>query len=558
VGAVLTLVGEGGEVPRLAPYGVFVAIVVADLVYLVLARRVGDLKRFAAIQIAIDGLFETILCYLTGGIYSFAAILYFGSILSASLCVSGRMSVAFAAGATAALSCVQVGYHFAVLRGFELPLVPPTVIAEHSTRIERVAAYLVAQGLALHLVAGLSSWLAQELSRVKVLYGEILEKMAEGLIAIDARRRLVFVNSEALRLLQYRKADNVIGRDLRDVFRRKQDRDILESLDSEKPMTVEVAVTTREGKRLHVEVKTSVLHDERGARRGTIGIFTDLTLKKQAEDAERRAERLEGIETLAVGIAHGVRNPLASIRGCVQELGRLDYLGDDERALAKIVCRESDRLDAIIAEFMRFARLKPPEPEDVELANLIRDVALLLKARVNERAGAPPIRIDLDLIENAHLRADPKQLTQVLLNLGINAIESMEKEGGTVSISLRDTRSVRHAPTPRGGFRILEDVRAYDIVVEDTGPGIDVQDLVRIFEPFYTTKPGGTGLGLPIAERIVKQHGGTLTAESMPDCGATFRICLPVLPAPDGSPPAKPPARAADARGPLANTQPEW
>jgi signal transduction histidine kinase len=153
--------------------------------------------------------------------------------------------------------------------------------------------------------------------------------------------------------------------------------------------------------------------------------------------------------------------------------------------------------------------------------------------------GRPPegprrFRIDLDVIENARIRGDREQLTQVFLNLGINAFEAMEARGGTLSISLKDGVSVRHAPTPRGGFRILEDVRVYEVAFEDTGCGIEATEVSKIFEPFFTTKPGGTGLGLAIAERIVKGHGGTITAESLPLSGAVLRVRLPSIEQPEG------------------------
>ncbi len=483
-----------------------------------------DLRRFAAVQIVIDGVIETALCYLTGGVYSFASILFFGSILASALCVSGRMSVVFASAATVALAAIQAVYYYAVLKGTTLPFVQPVVLEEHVVRVGNVAAYLISQGIALHLVAGLSSWLGRELNR-RLLAGEIIATMPEGLVAIDANERIEFINREAMQnVFEYKGGRNLVGCRLKDVFHRSQDAELLEDLRSGKSMKVERLVRMRNGTRRAIEVKTSVLRNARGERRGTIGIFTDLTLKRQAEEAEKRAERLEGIEALAMGIAHEVRNPLASIRGCVQELGRVEYLGEDERQLARIVCRASDRLDAIIGEFMRFARLKPPELHGLDLANFMREIAILLERRL------PPggrVKLKPDLIENARVRGDAHQLTQVFLNLGINAIEAMEKAGGTLSIGLRDSRSVRHAPTPPGGFRVLEEVRSYEVVFEDTGPGIAAEDLPRVFEPFFTTKPGGTGLGLAIAERIVKQHGGTIAVESMPECGATFRVQIP-------------------------------
>lgn len=525
VGIVLVLVVAGGSTEFRAPYAVLVGACALDVVYLIAARRIENLSRFAGWQIAVDGVLVTTLVYLTGGVYSFAAILYFALILAASLCVSGRMSVVFASAATVALAGVQVLYHVAAHYEVALPLVDPSVFFEARLRAGRDAAYLIAQGLAFHLVAALSSWLAAELRRVKILYGEILEKMAEGLVVIDADGRIVFVNHEARRLLEYTSPRNLIGLDFREVFRRRPDHAVLDLLLAPDAVAAEIEVETREGGRRSVAVKTSVLRDERGRLRGTIGIFTDLTLKKQAEAAEKRAERLEGIEALAMGIAHEVRNPLASIRGCVQELGRMEFMGEDERQLARIICRESDRLDGIIGEFLQFARLKPPEIGDVDLAAVVREVAVLLRGRVPDGR----VQVEVEGVETAPIRGDAQLLTQVFLNLGINAIEAIEGQG-EVAIAVRPAVSPRLAPEGNGLRRVLDEAPGFEVSFTDTGRGIPAENASRIFAPFFTTKSGGTGLGLPLAARIVKAHGGTIAVESpaRPNGrGTTFRVILP-------------------------------
>jgi PAS domain S-box-containing protein len=524
-GVAFVLAVEAGSPGAFAPYGVLVLACGLDVIYLVAARHVRDQGRFAAVQIAIDGVLVTVLVYLTGGVYSFAVILYFGAIFAAALCVSGRMAAGFASVATVVLAAIQLAYHLAPFYGLDLPLVSHAIVHETRLRLGRDAASLVAQGLAMHLVAGLSSWLAQELRRVRILYGEILEKMAEGLVAIDAAGRIVFVNGEARRLLHYRDDRPLVGRDFREVFRRREDHAVLDLLLKPEPVSCEIAVPTRDGEEKSVEVKTSLLQDERGIVRGTIGIFTDLTLKKQAEAAEKRAERLEQIEALALGIAHEVRNPLASIRGCVQELGRVDYLGEDERQLARIVCRESDRLDSIIADFLRFARLKPPEIGEMDLAQVLREVAVLLRGRVPDGRVA----VELELPERAPLRGDAPLLTQVFLNLGINALESIEGPG-RLRVACREARCPRRAPAAEPARLVLEDAPGFEVVFEDTGCGIAPADLSRIFTPFFTTKTGGTGLGLPIADRIVKAHGGTIVLQSEVGRGTTARVLLPAEP----------------------------
>ncbi len=549
-GIALLLLLEGGRMPFSAPYAIFVGLAALDAVWAAALRRARDLGRFAALQIAVDTALVAALAYLTGGVYSFAAFLFFGPILAASLCVSGRTSMLFASAASVAIAAIQLLYYLAAHYQIALPLVDPDVVDEARLRVGRDTSYLIAQGVAFHVVAGLSSWVAQELKRVKILYSEILEKMAQGLVAIEADGRIVFVNDEARRLFRYEKPGSLAGLDFREVFRRRGARALLDCLLSPEPVVCEVEVETRAGEKKSVEVKTSVLRDDRGIVRGTIGIFTDLTLKKQAEEAARRAERPEGIEALAMGIAHEMRNPLASIRGCVQELGRLEYLGEDERQLARIVCRESDRLDAIIAEFLRFARLKPPSIAEVDLAALLREVAVLLRGRVRGEA----VSIAVGGAQVARAQGDAHLLTQVLLNLGINAIDAIQAGGagaaegagagdawgggatggaggaggtrGRVRLSCRETRFVRQKAN-FDGRRLFDDAPGWEIAVEDDGPGIPPEDLARIFTPFFTTKPGGTGLGLAIADRIVKAHGGRIAIESERGRGTTVRVLLP-------------------------------
>ncbi len=517
---------------RRGAYVVPVAAIALDAVYFAVLGRVRDLRRFAAVQVVVDGLLETALVALTGGVVSFATILYFASILAGCLIVSPRFGIGFASGATAAVAAVGTLIALAVADvGARLP--SPVFLPDPP--IGAVAAYAIVHGLAFHLVAVLAGRLHAEFARVRILYDEILERMAEGLVAVDAGGRIIVVNGEARRLLAYRGDEGLAGLSLRDVFRRREDKAILGCLESLEPMRIEVEVAMREGSRKDVEVKTTILRDERGGVRGVIGIFTDLEPRRQAEAAERRAERLEGIEQLAFGIAHEIRNPLASIRGCVQELGRLGGVGEEGRELAEIVCRESDRLDGIIGEFLRFARMRPPILADVDLTALVEETAVLLRGRAD---GAAVLLVLTDLPKEAHLRADREALTQVFLNLGINALESFPRRGGRLAIRCAPAHRIQRRPDPAGGGaaagpdrrRVLSDVPGFEVSFADDGPGIAPEDLERIFSPFFTTKKGGTGLGLAVADRIVKAHGGSIAVESTRGEGTTFRVWLPCEP----------------------------
>jgi two-component system sensor histidine kinase PilS (NtrC family) len=252
--------------------------------------------------------------------------------------------------------------------------------------------------------------------------------------------------------------------------------------------------------------------------RGAICSFQDLTDIKRMEEQVRQADRLAAIGRLAAGLAHEIRNPIGSIRGSVEVLrGSLDPQGDDRR-LMDIVLRESDRLDAIIRDFLQFSR--PPHLVRVptDLPAMLDEILLMLSNQGGvQGADAPRVQIRCDVAEPmAKAHVDPAQMRQALWNLCLNAVEAMP-QGGELRMGVRTV-------TSESGRALME------ITVEDTGVGITAAELTQVFEPFFTTKPQGTGLGLAIAARIVEQHGGRIAVETVPWQGTTFTIVLPAAP----------------------------
>jgi two-component system sensor histidine kinase PilS (NtrC family) len=249
--------------------------------------------------------------------------------------------------------------------------------------------------------------------------------------------------------------------------------------------------------------------------RGAICSFQDLTDIKRMEEQVRQADRLAAIGRLAAGLAHEIRNPIGSIRGSVEVLGvSLAPQGDDRR-LMDIVLRESDRLDAIIRDFLQFSR--PPHLVRVptDLSGMLDEILLMLSNQAGVQGGEQRVQIRRDTPEPI-LKADvdPAQMRQALWNLCLNAVEAMP-QGGELRVGVRTVR-------PESGRPVVE------ITVEDTGVGITAAELTQVFEPFYTTKPQGTGLGLAIAHRIVEDHGGEMRVQSEPYRGTRFTISLPV------------------------------
>jgi signal transduction histidine kinase len=272
----------------------------------------------------------------------------------------------------------------------------------------------------------------------------------------------------------------------------------------------------RAGERL-VEATVAPLRNAgRGGVRGAVLTLHDVTVREQLERARRTAERLRAFADLSATIAHELRNPLASIRGAAQELATTRPEDADERTLLSVLVREADRLDRIIRDFLDYASERALELRRVSVGDLLEEVAVLLRARVSEQTNeAISIRCEADAGAVAQLDLD--RMKQVLLNLGINALEAIGGQGHVV------LRARREEAQDDGKGRVC-------IEVEDDGPGIppDVQE--RIFDPYFTTKPGGTGMGLAIVERIVRAHGGEISVHSRPGRGTTFRIRLPASP----------------------------
>jgi signal transduction histidine kinase len=237
-------------------------------------------------------------------------------------------------------------------------------------------------------------------------------------------------------------------------------------------------------------------------------LVSDVTERERMRSRLTEAERLASVGELAAGVAHEIRNPLAAIINATTLLGPEATLTADERAATIGAVRtEPRRLNGILSDFLRFARPGEPKRVDGHLGDVVTHVAALIGER---RAGATHLavetRVDPDVPPFAF---DPDQLTQVLWNVSLNAIEAMKGHG-----------RLRIHARREGDEAVIE--------VADTGPGIPPDDLRRIFEPFYSKRSGGTGLGLPIARRIVTAHGGRIDVESVVGEGTQILIRLPV------------------------------
>ncbi len=349
------------------------------------------------------------------------------------------------------------------------------------------------------------------LEQLRIDTDYILENMSSGVLVVDTGCRVMTMNAAAEEILELRK-DEVVSHPIdHSLARRAPDlaRELVQSLSLERPRRrQEIGGHTRAGAYRPLGISVSPLTDGTQRRRGVIAVFQDLTEVHEMRERVRKADRLAAVGELSAGIAHELRNPLASISGSIEMLYHELALDGENRRLMELIMRESDRLDRIISDFLEFARLRTPRRVPSKLARSIDEVVTLVRQNPEKSEGVA-IRTSCDpALPDVWM--DDEQMRQVFMTLIVNACEAMEHHGTLeITAARADERTVRVA------FR-------------DEGPGIDAEGLERMFEPFFTTKDGGTGLGLAMANKIVNAHGGSIEFRNGERGGAVFTIVLPV------------------------------
>ena len=508
---------EGAETVGWALYGTLAVAFLATVAFAAVLGRVRNLGAFGASQLAIDLLLVTCLLLFSGGGRSIFSFLYVPIVVFGSILFDKR-------GGYGAALAASIGY------GAVLVFAPAVPWGEVPARepAERFALWGVHSG-ALLLVALLSSALAREvreagerlhasrrqLAHAEARYARVVDSLTSGLVTIDHEGRITSANPEAERILGTA-ADRLVATPLRDVL---PGIDALTAREREEGERQRARLTRQvAGRAQQLGVAASVLRGEEGTPTGHVVIFQDVTEVVDLEHRLHRSARLAGVGELAASIAHEIRNPLAAISGSVQML-RGGSSADDRTRLMEIVLREINRLDELISDFLCYARPAEPKRKDVPVAAVFAELAEMRRGD----ASAPGVVLEASVAEDLEVDADPDQLRQVLWNLVRNAEQAMG-DAGTVRLAAAlapqgDVGADRNGPEEGAAF--------VEIRVSDTGPGIPPEDLERVFDPFYTTRPDGTGLGLPTVHRIVEAHGGRITLERGPEGGTVVAIGLP-------------------------------
>lgn len=496
------------------------------------------------LQVAWDLLFSVLWIYCTGGSGSLFVFLYLFVIMEATALIGayGGLVTAFLCGLL-----YWIELHLEI-NGVIAPKAAP-IAAPILTRPERYPVALLVFILASMLsTAWLTSTLRQRLFKAGLLLQEKSANIRELIHLNDSivrciRSGLVTLN-QAGRITSFNEAAAAItgcagGEVLGDTFERILGPIPLDALyggndKATLPFRWEQPFLHRGGKVLTLGFSASILRDHREEAFGHLLIFQDLTLYKRMEEELRRAEKLAAVGELAAGLAHEIRNPLASLYGAIQVLGgELNLSGSNER-LMQIILQESERLNDLIRDFLLFASPRPIPKEWFRLLPILEETQELLE---KSPCFSEEIRVLLRVDPSLSLFANRKQIQQILWNLLLNAVQAMPGEG---EIQIEAEREKMEG---NGAGRVV-------IRIRDTGKGIPPENLDRIFDPFFTTREEGTGLGLAVVYRIVESHGGRIHVNSEAASGTVFQIELPMEEA-SGSEQAHPASREFVGKGPL-------
>ena len=484
--------------------------------YWYLLKKSHNLSFLAYLQISGDILLITVLVYMTGGIDSGLSVLYHLTIISASIILYRRGGYLSASLSSILYGCMLDMQYYNALG----------LVRSPNFSAMQVLYQVFINILSFYTVAFLSGYLSDRLRKtsqelraksmdyedLRTMQDHILKSVRSGILTMDLEGQMTSCNPAAENITGYSYAElksrwhDIFGDSIKGLFGHTDDL-------KDRPYRFDGQIAKKNGDMAILGISASLLRDDKNDIHGIILVFQDITKLVEMEEKIRRQEQLAMVGSLAAGIAHEIRNPLASLSGSIQVLQGELHLEGDEKHLMDIVVRETDRLNTIITEFLDYARPQTIQAERILVSSVLDETILLLKNSRDFREGIT-IRVDAD--PNVVIRGDAQRMRQVFWNLLINSCQAMPDRGEITVSTL---------PLSYGGG----DAAWCEIIIQDTGCGISPEYLDKIFDPFFTTKTSGTGLGLAIVNRIIEDHGGVIDVESDTGRGTKFRIRLPVL-----------------------------
>ncbi|HSP35967.1 MAG TPA: ATP-binding protein [Thermoanaerobaculia bacterium] len=488
---------------------------VLTLAYIAIGWVMGSRRAQLMIQIGGDLLVETLLVYFTGGLDSPFSFMYLVSIITASMMLYRRGGLLAASGAVILYGGLGDLMYYGVLPLPEQSWFVPTPWTSSRLYFNMATNFAGFYATAL-LVSIISEKLQktaeeldtnrQNLAELRALNQNVVESIPSGLITLTPYGTAAFINPAGSQILQTQPLA-ILGRHITEIgFASAEEW-------AEMRSTLAAGVLVRrendfdvKGERRSIGFALTPLSTLEGNASGYTLIFQDLTEMKKLEAEVRLKDRMAAVGELSAGIAHEIRNPLAAIAGSVQVLKNSQSLSSQEQRLMSIVLRESERLNKTIAEFLRFVRPQEKRALEFDIAASLAETLDLL-ANSQELHKNHEIRRDITP-PTYTLVGDGDQIRQVFWNIALNAFRAMPG-GGVLAV---------RASVVDGEYRV---------VFSDNGRGMSETDQRRLFQPFRTNFPTGTGLGMAISYRIVQEHGGRIDVQSRVGEGTAITVALP-------------------------------
>ncbi len=472
------------------------------------------------VQLGIDALTISAVVYLTGGIGSYFSSLYTLPIIAASTISSWRGGLIVAILSLVMYGCLALAQYAGtpLLPGaVDVSALPPPKVALFTVGLNAFGFFAVA-GLSGYLAEGLRRADAQlerasnELADLQAFSHYVIDSLTSGLVTTDIDGRVLTFNraAEAITGLA---AQESAGRTATEVLQLPADAArALSRADARPPLSrVEFAFTRADGRQIELGLSTAPLITPRGET-GVLFMFQDVTEVHRLEREARIQQRLAAVGEMAAGIAHEIRNPLASMSGSLQILRHELPLTDEQSQLMDIVLRESERLNETIRSFLSYARPQRSAAARMDVRQVVTDTATLLQ---NSAELSEAHRIEVDVPDgDVTYQADEGQIRQIVWNLATNGLRAMPR-GGRLRLSVRRTQG------ETGAEEVV-------IAVHDEGVGIPPEEMDGIFQPFRSAFIRGTGLGLSIVQRIVSDYGGEVQVTSTRGAGTMVAVRLPL------------------------------
>ena len=473
-------------------------------------------------QLGCDAVIVSAIVYITGGVSSYFSSLYALPIIAASTIQSRRGGMMVGVLSTLLYGGLVLAQYYGA--GFfpvvtDYALLPPARVVIFTVGLNVFGFFAVAV-LSGHLAENVRRAGEQlvetsnQLADLQAFSQHVIDSLTSGLATTDIDGRVLTFNRAAEAITRVTAAE-AVGRSVADVLQFPRDLDGLFGAREGRPKLprVEVAFTRQDSVDIELGLSTALLLTPRGET-GFLFTFQDVTESRKQDREARVQQRLAAVGEMAAGIAHEIRNPLASMSGSIQILRQELPLTAEQSQLMDIVLRESDRLNETIRSFLAYAKPQRLSTERVDVRQIITDTACLLQ---NNAELTEDHQIDVDVpSEPTWYVADENQIRQVVWNLATNGVRAMPK-GGKLRLSLLR----RNVDTSAPGEMVIR--------VEDQGVGIAPEELDGIFQPFRGAFERGTGLGLAIVHRIVSDYGGEVHVISERGAGTRVEVTLPLV-----------------------------